>query len=284
MTEGDLTGLQAGQQNPEAGQDDAGLGQQPRMPRWAQQRIGEITKQKHDAERAADAERAERQKLASEIAALREQIGSATGANKPKSWDDLGPDDAHKLIADELARLTSPTKNEETGEVSTADPNLLAKGIRELIRKEAMSLIGNEKKQYAAVSEANQRIERVRGTTIRDLGADATNPSSELRQKAEAIWGEMTKKYGKEGLQKRLAETPDLEYLTFSKAAADLLMEGKAQSRQTAQELEVLRRQAGVGSGGEGVAEAQTRLSTLLKRDNLDGAASELARQMLRGA
>lgn len=278
MTEGDLTGFQAGQ-NPEAETDDAALGQQgPRMPRWAQQRIGEITKQKHDAERAADSERAERQRLSQEIEALRQQIGQATGQAKPKGWDDLGPDDLHKLLADEYAR------KDAEGNALMPDPNIVTKAIRELVRKEAAALIGKEKQEFSKVNEANQRIETMRGEIHRDFGADALNPQSELRQRAEKHWNALVSKYGKDGIQKRLAETPDLEYLCFKSAAADLFMEGKAQSPQSARELEILRRQAGVGSGGEGVAEAQTRFSALLKKDNLDGAASELARELLRGS
>jgi hypothetical protein len=284
MTEGNPTGPMPGQIQPEVA-EDAALGQQQqlRTPAGVRKRIDELTKLRYDAERQADAERAERQRLTQEIAELRGQIAQATGATKPKGWDDLDADSTHKMLADEFDRLAHPSKNEETGEITTGDPNLLAKAIRELVRKEAAALVDKEKRAYAQVTEANNNIAATRAAIIRDFGADASNPQSDLRQRAEQHWGALEKKYGKDGLGKRLAETPDLEYLCFSKAASELYAEGKAQSPQAARELEVLRRQAGVGAGGEGVAEAHTRFSNLLKGGNLDSAAQELARQMMGG-
>lgn len=282
MTEGDNTGL-AGQ--PEAGSEEAGLGQQNRgMPRWAQQRINELTAARRDAERQTEAERAERQGLTQEIAQLRQQIDQATGQSKPKGWDDFGADDLHKMLADEFSLMASPEKNPETGEVTKgANANVLAKAIREMIRREAGSLVSEKEKQYAGQSAAQQALQEVRGRIQSDFGTDALNEQSDLRQRAQTHWKALEKKYGKEGLAQRLAQTPDLEYLCFSKAAAELYAEGKAQSPQLARELEIARRQAGVGSGGEGMAEANTRFSTLLKKNDLDSAASELARQMMGG-
>ena len=225
-----------------------------------EQRIGQITREKHEALRAL-AEMKERYgNLESEVASIKQSLAAqpANGAAaKHKDWSDL--------TEAELLQI-----GEEYG---ASNPAYNARILKELARREADKVRAELRQEYEGSKKADTLKTSVMQRIATEFGPGVLKADSPLRQKAIEVAQEFAALYGAKEVQSSALN----EYLIFAEAARRL---GATQAPAQTDDSERLRAAAKsrevVEAGVNAAASSSASLKNLVSRGDVRGALRQL--------
>ncbi len=240
------------------------------LPQGAQKRIDTLTRKRREAEEFAERQTSEMGTLRSEVSRLSQLLEQATQQTEPATWANQSSTDLQRTVAEQFHAAAAHDPEADI----QPDPNVFARALKELVQKEVNAAKTDLRTEYTGDRALETAVGQTRSSIRGEFGSDAFNPESELMQEAKSVWRGMRESTGKTD-NDLLRENPQIEQLVFQSAAYNLSKDGRMQpNQQAAQQLETLRRQAGVeGGGGLGVAPAEevNRAQQLLKANDFKG-------------